>query len=30
MLSETAARHHLMVEYHGCAIPSGERRRWRT
>jgi alpha-glucosidase len=28
MLSETAARHHLMVEYHGCAIPSGERRRW--
>jgi alpha-glucosidase len=28
MLSDTAARHHLMVEYHGCAIPSGERRRW--
>jgi alpha-glucosidase len=28
MLSVTAARHHLMVEYHGCAIPSGERRRW--
>ncbi len=28
MLSTTAARHHLMVEYHGCAIPSGERRRW--
>jgi alpha-glucosidase len=27
-LSETAARHHLIVEYHGCAIPSGERRRW--
>jgi alpha-glucosidase len=28
MLLVTAARHHLMVEYHGCAIPSGERRRW--
>jgi alpha-glucosidase len=27
-LSETAIRHHLVVEYHGCAIPSGERRRW--
>jgi len=27
-LSEIAARHKLMVEYHGCAIPSGERRRW--
>ena len=27
-LSETAARYHLMVEYHGAAIPSGERRRW--
>jgi alpha-glucosidase len=27
-LSETAAKHHLMVEYHGAAIPSGERRRW--
>ncbi len=27
-LSETAAKHKLMVEYHGAAIPSGERRRW--
>jgi alpha-glucosidase len=27
-LSETAARHRLVVEYHGCAVPSGERRRW--
>ena len=27
-LSETAAKYHLMVEYHGAAIPSGERRRW--
>jgi alpha-glucosidase len=27
-LSEIAARHHLLVEYHGCAVPSGERRRW--
>ena len=27
-LTETAATHHLMVEYHGAAIPSGERRRW--
>ena len=27
-LSQIAARHHLVVEYHGCAIPSGERRRW--
>jgi len=27
-LTETAAKHHLMVEYHGAAIPSGERRRW--
>jgi alpha-glucosidase len=27
-LSQTAARYHLMVEYHGAAIPSGERRRW--
>ena len=27
-LSETAAKHQLMVEYHGAAIPSGERRRW--
>src|SRR4029453_7465073 len=27
-LSETAARHHLLVEFHGCAVPSGERRRW--
>jgi alpha-glucosidase len=27
-LTEIAARHHLMVEFHGCAIPSGERRRW--
>jgi alpha-glucosidase len=27
-LSEIAARHRLLVEYHGCAIPSGERRRW--
>jgi alpha-glucosidase len=27
-LAETAARHHLVVEFHGCAIPSGERRRW--
>jgi alpha-glucosidase len=27
-LSELAAKHHLMVEYHGSAIPSGERRRW--
>ncbi len=28
LLSEAAARHHLMVEFHGCAVPSGERRRW--
>jgi alpha-glucosidase len=27
-LAESAARHHLVVEFHGCAIPSGERRRW--
>ena len=27
-LTETAAKHRLMVEYHGSAIPSGERRRW--
>jgi alpha-glucosidase len=27
-LSEIAARHRLVVEYHGCAVPSGERRRW--
>jgi alpha-glucosidase len=27
-LSENAAKHHLMVEYHGAAVPSGERRRW--
>ena len=27
-LSEIAARHKLLVEYHGCAVPSGERRRW--
>jgi alpha-glucosidase len=27
-LSSTAAKHKLMVEYHGSAIPSGERRRW--
>jgi alpha-glucosidase len=27
-LAETAARHHLLVEFHGCAVPSGERRRW--
>ena len=27
-LSEIAARHQLLVEYHGCAVPSGERRRW--
>ena len=27
-LSETAAKYRLMVEYHGAAIPSGERRRW--
>jgi alpha-glucosidase len=27
-LSEAAARHKLMVEFHGCAVPSGERRRW--
>jgi len=27
-LSETAAKYHLMVEYHGAAVPSGERRRW--
>jgi alpha-glucosidase len=27
-LSETAAKYQLMVEYHGAAIPSGERRRW--
>jgi alpha-glucosidase len=27
-LAETAARHHLVVEFHGCAVPSGERRRW--
>jgi alpha-glucosidase len=28
LLSEIAARHELMVEFHGCAVPSGERRRW--
>ena len=28
LLSETAARHRLVVEFHGCAVPSGERRRW--
>jgi alpha-glucosidase len=27
-LSEIAAKHHLLVEFHGCAVPSGERRRW--
>jgi alpha-glucosidase len=27
-LSEIGARHKLVVEFHGCAIPSGERRRW--
>ena len=27
-LSEIAAKHRLLVEYHGCAVPSGERRRW--
>jgi alpha-glucosidase len=27
-LSEIAARHQLLVEYHGSAVPSGERRRW--
>jgi alpha-glucosidase len=27
-LSESAAKHHLVVEFHGCALPSGERRRW--
>jgi alpha-glucosidase len=28
MLCQTAAKHHLLVEFHGSAIPSGERRRW--
>ena len=27
-LAEIAARHRLVVEFHGCAVPSGERRRW--
>ena len=27
-LSEIAGRHQLLVEFHGCAVPSGERRRW--
>jgi alpha-glucosidase len=27
-LSDAAARHQLLVEFHGCAVPSGERRRW--
>jgi alpha-glucosidase len=27
-LTEIAAKHRLLLEYHGCAIPSGERRRW--
>jgi hypothetical protein len=27
-LSQIAAKHHLVLEFHGCAIPSGERRRW--
>lgn len=27
-LSQIAAKHHLVVEFHGCAVPSGERRRW--
>ena len=27
-LSEIAAKHRLLVEFHGCAVPSGERRRW--
>jgi alpha-glucosidase len=27
-LSESAARHRLLLEFHGAAVPSGERRRW--
>src|SRR2546423_5738000 len=27
-LCRIAARHHLVLELHGCAVPSGERRRW--
>lgn len=27
-IAEAAARHRLMVNYHGCTKPSGERRRW--
>jgi alpha-glucosidase len=27
-LSTIAIKHKLLVEFHGCAVPSGERRRW--
>ncbi|WCJ60650.1 glycoside hydrolase family 97 N-terminal domain-containing protein [Fontisphaera persica] len=27
-LMEIAARHHLVLEFHGCTLPSGERRRY--
>src|SRR5205814_9659358 len=27
-LCRIAARHHPVLELHGCAVPSGERRRW--
>lgn len=27
-LSTSAIKHKLLVEFHGCAVPSGERRRW--
>jgi alpha-glucosidase len=28
LLSTAAIRHKLLIEFHGCAVPSGERRRW--
>jgi alpha-glucosidase len=28
LLSLSAVKHKLLVEFHGCAVPSGERRRW--
>lgn len=28
MLAELAAKHHLMINFHGCTKPAGEMRRW--
>ncbi len=28
MLCELGIKHHILLEFHGAAIPSGERRRW--